>query len=111
MIYEAMSEFDTRFPPQRQKFLLPIRKLLNGIITASNAVAGTDFDLIPAPEDTEFVKFFERAGELSRRTGGLRFPVCHHASYDAVWHVAIMLGVLSAVMHVLVRERAAPSRG
>lgn len=23
--------------------------------------------------------------ELSRRTGGLRFPVCHHASYDAVF--------------------------
>ena len=38
--------------------------------------------------------------------GGIWFD--RYGSYDMVWFVAIFLGLASAVMHLLVRERAAP---
>jgi len=41
--------------------------------------------------------------------GGVLFD--HYGSYDQVWDLAIALGVLSAVAHLLVRERPAPRPG
>ncbi len=41
--------------------------------------------------------------------GGVFFD--RYASYDQVWYLAILLGVFSAVAHLLVLERPAPSRG
>ncbi|MYZ46398.1 MFS transporter [Propylenella binzhouense] len=41
--------------------------------------------------------------------GGVFFD--RYASYDQVWYLAIALGVLSALGHLLVQERAAPRTG
>ncbi|WP_339758234.1 MFS transporter [uncultured Hoeflea sp.] len=41
--------------------------------------------------------------------GGIVFD--RYASYDQVWYLAIGLGVISAIAHLLVQERAAPSTG
>ncbi len=41
--------------------------------------------------------------------GGMAFD--RYASYDQVWYLAIVLGILSALAHLLVREREAPRAG
>ncbi|MCM5552923.1 MFS transporter [Pleomorphomonas sp. NRK KF1] len=41
--------------------------------------------------------------------GGVFFD--RYASYDQIWYLAIALGALSAVAHLLVQERAAPRTG
>jgi MFS family permease len=41
--------------------------------------------------------------------GGIVFD--RYASYDQVWYLAIGLGVISAIAHLLVQERSAPSTG
>lgn len=41
--------------------------------------------------------------------GGVAFD--RYAGYDQIWYLAIGLGILSAVVHLLVRERAAPHVG
>jgi predicted MFS family arabinose efflux permease len=41
--------------------------------------------------------------------GGVAFD--RYASYDQIWYLAIGLGILSAVVHLFVQERAAPHVG
>ncbi|WP_027957284.1 MULTISPECIES: MFS transporter [unclassified Halomonas] len=41
--------------------------------------------------------------------GGALFD--RYASYDQVWYLSIILGVLSAIAHLLVQERPAPPKG